>query len=298
MTSLSIDELTYAWAEKQKAWLGGGGRVLWIATTKENWDLSKSEYLKKWKKVQEGPGVQVNYRPVSEHLQPIKEFGGSRRIDARHSSVSVKETIEFSKEVTESVEVTITGGFKLGYEVSGTLELPFVASGGFKQSGEINFSAGRKTFGSSKRDYKYSLPVEVPPGHYADVTMHVDMKNYEVPFTATIPLHGGVAVQFERNISIDNEDPHHRLWWIPIDKLVRDLQQFNYTPSVVAQTGATDISGYKIVPNGVIASTEGVLTAAFGASSETTVREYDASGHLVGPPATYADSAEHTIGVE
>lgn len=298
MSGLSIDDLTYAWAERQKLFLGGGGKVLWIATTKNNWDTSKSEHLRNWKKVEEGADATVNYQPVSDHLQPVSDFGGSRRIDNRHGSATLKETVEFSKEITESIEVTITGGFKLGYEVSGKLELPFVASGGFKQSGEINFSAGRKSLGSTKRTYKYTVPVEVPPTHYADVLMHVDMRQYEVPFTATIPLHGGIAVQFEKNISIDDSKPHHRLWWISIDKLIRDLQAFNYTPAIVKRVGVVDISGYSIAPVGVIASTEGVLTAAFGARSETIVREYDDRGKLIGSPDQYVEDAGTSIGVE
>ncbi|GLU48377.1 ETX/MTX2 family pore-forming toxin [Nocardiopsis ansamitocini] len=298
MSGLSIDDLTYAWAERQKLFRGGGGRVLWIATTKKNWDIAKSEHLRNWEKVQEGAGVKVNYQPVEDHLQPVRDFGGSRRIDNRHGSTTLKETVEFSKEITESIEVTITGGFKLGYEVSGKLELPFVASGGFKQSGEVNFSAGRKSLESAKRIYKYTVPVEVPSTHYADVLMHVDMRQYKVPFTATIPLHGGVAVQFEKNIPISDSDPHHRLWWVSVDKLIRDLQAFNYTPKIVEQVGVVDISGYSIAPKGVIASTEGVLTAAFGARSETIVREYDARGKLIGSPNQYVDDVGTSIGAE
>ncbi|MFF7797452.1 ETX/MTX2 family pore-forming toxin [Streptomyces olivaceus] len=292
MPNLEIDELVQAWAERQMIYTGrtSGNSVLWIAA--QQWDTSKSHYLKVWqpeKIRQAGPAHMQCDHSALHLISSTHTFLDSRELDNLHSSTTLKSTVEISKESSDSIELTFDFGAKLGIKASGEASLPLVANGKVETSVEFSFGVSRKTTGTTKRIYKITQPVEVPPYRRTEIDLSVDMSNLEVPFTATASLTGGVAVQFEKNVPIEPDDPNHRLWFVPFEKIVSDLQAFNFTPAVTKKVGTVDITGYRIVPGGVVASGGGQLRGSFGGKSIVTVKEYDSHGNLANPPVSYAN---------
>ncbi|MEU5137423.1 ETX/MTX2 family pore-forming toxin [Streptomyces californicus] len=292
MPNLEIDEIVRAWAERKMIWHDrtSGNSVLWIAA--QEWDTSKSDYLKKWQseRLREAGPAQIQYDHSALHLSSTYTFLDSRELDNLHASTTLKSTVEISKEISDSIEFSFTFGTKLGIKASGEAGVPLVANGKVEASFEFSFGVSRKSTGTTKQEYKIIQPVEVPPYRRTEVDLSADMSNIEVPFTATVPLTGGVVVQFAKNVPIDSNDPNHRLWFVSIEDIVRDLQAFNFTPKVTEKVGTVDITGYRIVPGGVIASGGGQLRGSFGGKSRVTVKEYDSHGKLMDPPVSYADN--------
>ncbi|MFD7663702.1 ETX/MTX2 family pore-forming toxin [Streptomyces sp. NPDC059788] len=271
--ALSLDEIVRKWAERTIAYYNKGhGSYSWSYAT--NWDHSKSPELSKHaaselKKIGE---LAVDYHYPKQDVGDAWAILDHREL-VNNTSKDQTQTATFHSKYTDTYSWKVGGGFKIGVEVSGKLELPLIAEGSVKWSGEINFSAEHTSTTSQDREWGFSSPVVVAARRKVLVTQSVNERSVRIPFTATVKLKGAAVVQFDQEVPLVKSDPHHRMWFVDIGDIINDLKWYNENGGYGAPV---DLSGYVVTaPDTIIAQVEGVMT---GKSGTTAKIEYVESG--------------------
>jgi hypothetical protein len=259
--SLSIDEIVQKWADRTIAYYNNGrGSYSWSYAT--NWDYSKSSELRKNSaselKVVEKLAIDYHH---SQNVIDSWTFLVSREL-VNDSSRDQTQTADLKSKTTDTYSWKLGGGFKIGVEVSGNVSLPLVAGGSAKWYGEINFNVEHVSTRTKDRDWGFSTPVIVPAGRKVTATQRLKEQSLKIPFTATVKLKGAAVVQFDQEVPLVKSDPHHRMWFVDIGDIIRDLEWYNEHGGYGAHV---DLSGYKATgPDSIIAQEEGIMEGKYG----------------------------------
>ncbi|MEU7599146.1 ETX/MTX2 family pore-forming toxin [Streptomyces sp. NPDC039022] len=269
--TLSLDEIVRKWADRTIAYYNKGkGSFSWSYAT--NWDHSKSDQLSKHaadelKKIGE---VVVDYHYPKQDIENSWAILNYREL-VNNTSKDQTQTATFKTKTTDTYSWKLGGGFKIGVEVSGKVDLPLIAEGAVKWSGEINFSAEHTSTITKEREWGFSSPVIVPARRKVVATQSINEQSIKIPFSASVKLKGAAAVQFDQEVPLDKNDPHHRMWFVDIGDIFHDLKWYN---DHGGYGDPVDLTGYVVTASDtIIARVEGTMKGEYGTSSKVEYTE-------------------------
>ncbi|OKI04784.1 hypothetical protein A6A06_08630 [Streptomyces sp. CB02923] len=269
--TLSLDEIVRKWAERTIAYYNKGkGSFSWSYAT--NWDHSKSGELSKHaadelKKIDE---IAVDYHYPKQDIDNAWAILDHREL-VNDTSKDQTQTATFKSKTTDTYSWKLGGQLKIGVEVSGKVDLPLIAEGAVKWSGEISFSAEHTSTTSQEREWGFSSPVTVPARRKVVATQSVNEQSIKIPFSASVKLKGAAVVQFDQEVPLDKNDPHHRMWFVDIGDIFNDLKWYNDNGGYGAPV---DLTGYVVTASDtIIARVEGVMKGKYGTSTKVVYTE-------------------------
>ncbi len=110
------------------------------------------------------------------------------------TGASVKQTVTYSRNYTDSYEWNISAGLKLGAAAKFTAGLPIVGEGEVSTSVELSFAAGFKNGHSESVTFTGSVEIQIPAQTSVAVkTILAQGKVDSVPFRATLQAYGTVG---------------------------------------------------------------------------------------------------------
>ncbi|GCD45956.1 cytotoxin [Streptomyces paromomycinus] len=155
--------------------------------------------------------------------------------------------------------------------MSGKVDLPLIAEGAVKWSGEISFSAEHTSTTTQEREWEFSSPVTVPARRKVTATQSINEQSIKIPFSASVKLKGAAVVQFDQEVPLDKNDPHHRMWFMAIGDIFHDLKWYNDNGGY---GDPVDLTGYVVTASDtVIARVEGTMTGKYGMTSRSVYTE-------------------------
>ncbi len=180
------------------------------------------------------------------------------------TNVQQSEVFEYTASSTQEFSWSITESLSVGVQISTNVGVPELADLTVQDTLTLSLSSTQKQTMSQSKSWTVNTTVLVPPESSLKCDMVVNNQSYSINFTATVSLLGFVAVWFKDQIALGAPRDLHWLWFLPITSVFSD----------VISNNLADISGYRIVGNGVLALTKGVFTSKQGISVGVSTTQY------------------------
>jgi hypothetical protein len=170
------------------------------------------------------------------------------------SSVAQTEILERSYTSTDEFTWSITESLSIGVQVTVGASIPDFLQIQDQYSVTLSLSSTQGQTKTNSRTWTVNTTLTIPPESSLNCEVLIKSQPHNVNFTATVNLLGFVAIWFKDQVALGAPGDLHWLWFVPITSVFSDFASHNLG----------DISGYRIVGNGVLASSTGVFTSKEG----------------------------------
>lgn len=254
----SLQQITDAWGNWMAAKLPFSGGMRFTEST----NYGNQSDLDNYHQYQTNATVQsMTYDPAGPPPIPGSESSITTSYN-NDSTVPQSYTYDQSLETQQTFTWSITEALSVGIEISATEGVPSVAQVGQKVTTNISFSSTQGASFNKTEKWAVSMPIVAPPESHIDALMVVTTAQYDIQWTAVCLLDGSVAIWFNNKVALNPGD-YHWLWFIPIEQVFSDCQQYNII----------DTTGYQVVAGGVLATSTGTFTGGQGVGVAIQVKQ-------------------------